>query len=51
MDSLIENNLVLLVIHGEPAKISYIVNWSKVINDHHCSSMAALEVEHYLAQP
>jgi hypothetical protein len=35
MDSAIANNRVLLVIHGtkSPYKISYIVNWSKVIND------------------
>lgn len=31
MESLIANNRVLLVIHGN--SISYIVNWSKVIND------------------
>lgn len=39
MDSLIKNNRVLLVIHGsrQPDNVcynmSYIVNWSKVIND------------------
>ena len=31
MESLVANNRVLLVIHGN--NISYIVNWSKVIND------------------